>query len=318
VISGGASGRTSLNDLTEKYCGVTLDKSLQRSFVYGKELTPAQINYAYQDIIYLPKIMEEQVKEIERLDLWGTIEVEMKCVPAVAWMELSGANVDIPTLKAIETKVRAQKEASEKMLISELTYTTEGKTQQKTLFGDLVQTVPKLNSPKSLLEALHKKGYTKLEGTDKKELSKYQGDSLITELKLYRGNDKLIVGFINRMMGYNKDTGKYGESEFINPVTGRVHASFNQCGARSGRFSCSEPNMQQQPARVEEWRHIYKALPGNMIVSADYSQIELRIVGQLSGEPAYIQAYTEGYDLHKRTASQMFNVPLEEVTKNQR
>lgn len=318
VITGGASGRTSLNELTEKYCGVTLDKSLQRSFVYGKELTEAQINYAYQDILYLPKIMEEQIKEIERLDLWSTIETEMRCLPAVGWMELSGANVDIPTLKAIEMKVRTQKDASEKRLLEELTYEKEEKVKQVTLFGNAIKVVPKLNSPKDLLTALHKKGYRKLEGTDKKELSKYQGDSLITELKLYRGNEKLIVGFINKMLGYNKDTKKYGQSEFINPVTGRVHASFNQCGARSGRFSCSNPNMQQQPARVEEWRHIYTAMPGYEIIAVDYSQIELRIVGQLSKEPAYIQAYTEGYDLHERTASQMFLVPLEKVTTSQR
>ena len=319
VLSGGSSGRTRLAELTEKYCGVKLDKTLQCSFVYGKELTEDQIKYAYQDIIYLPAIMEAQIKEIDRLNLWDTINTEMRCIPAVAWMELSGANVDIPTLKEIEATVRKQKESSEKMLIDALTYTEDKqKTKQATLFGGLMQIVPKLNSPRDLLTALNKKGYTKLAGTDKKELSKYQGDPLITELKLYRGNEKLISGFINRMLGYDRAKKTYGKSEFINPVTGRVHPSFNQCGARSGRFSCSEPNLQQQPARVEAWRHIYTALPGNKIVSADYSQIELRIVGQLSGEPAYIQAYTERYDLHKRTASQMFNVPLEEVTKNQR
>lgn len=318
VITGGASGRSSLNELTEKYCGVTLDKTLQCSFVYGEELTKAQINYAYQDILYLPTIMKRQLQEIDRLNLWKILDIEMKCIPAVAWMELSGANVDIPTLKTIEQKIRNQKDASEDLLLKELTYEESGDTKQATLFGGFKQVVPKLNSPKVLLEALHKKGLTKLEGTDKAQLSKYSGNPIITELKLFRGNEKLISGFINPMLGYDKDKKSYGVSEFINPVTNRVHPSFNQCGARSGRFSCSNPNLQQQPSRVEEWRHIFTANPGNKIIAVDYSQIELRIVGQLSKESAYIEAYTKEFDLHRRTASQMFGVPEEQVTKAQR
>lgn len=319
VITGGAAGRKSLAELVDKYCGVRLDKTLQCSFRYGEELTVDQLRYAFQDILYLPEIMEKQIQEIERLNLWEIIDIEMRCIPAVAWMELSGANVDIPTLKNIEAKVREQKDNSEKMLISALTYEeNKGKIKQRTLFGGNLMVVPKLNSPQDLLRALHQKGFSKLNGTDKKELSKYQGNPIITELKAFRESEKLISGFINRMLGYDRKTKLYGKSEFINPKTNRVHASFNQCGARSGRFSCSEPNMQQQPSRVEEWRHIYKAMPGNKIIAVDYSQIELRIVGQLSKEPAYIEAYTEGYDLHQRTASQMFAVPLEEVHKDQR
>jgi len=319
VITGGVSGRTSLNELTEKYCGVTLDKTLQRSFVYGKEPSPAQVEYAYQDIVHLETIMKKQLAEVARLNLWNTLEIEMNCVPAVAWMELSGANVDIPTLKEIEATVRAQKDAVEETLKSELTYEqSDAKGKQMTLFGGVTKITPDLTSPKQLLEALHRKGLKNMAGTGKQEMSKYQGNSIITDLKIWKGSEKLLSGFINPLLGYDRKTGKYEQSKFINPVTGRVHPSFNQVGARSGRFACNNPNLQQQPSRLKTWRHIYKAMPGNKIVSADYSQIELRIVGQLSGESAYIDAYTQGYDLHRRTASQMFNVPLDDVTDNQR
>lgn len=319
VITGGVSGRTSLNELTEKYCNITLDKTLQRSFIYGKEPSPAQVEYAYQDIVHLETIMKKQLAEVARLNLWNTLEIEMNCVPAVAWMELSGANVDIPTLKEIEATVRAQKDSVEETLKTELTYEqSDAKGKQTTLFGGVTQVTPDLTSPKQLLEALHKKGLKNLVGTGKQEMSKYQGNPIITDLKIWKGSEKLLSGFINPLLGYDRKTGKYGESKFINPVTGRVHPSFNQCGARSGRFSCNNPNLQQQPSRVKEWRHIYKAPAGCKIVAADWSQIELRIVGQLSQEPAYIEAYNDKKDLHKRTAAQMFNLPLEQVTDAQR
>ena len=136
-------------------------------------------------------------------------------------------------------------------------------------------------------------------------------------MQIYRKNEKLLSGFIRPILGYENE-GEEVPSRFVNTLTGKVHADFNQYGALSGRFSCTKPNMQQQPSRYEDWRHIYIASPGNKIIAADYSQIELRIIAQLSQDPGFIQAYLDEIDLHKQTASQMFNVPIDSVTKLQR
>lgn len=317
VLSGGTKSLVPLKDLVFKYCVVVLNKDLQRSFIPGDTLSSAQIGYALQDILYLPEIMRKQLKEIDRLGLQNILNIEMKAIPAVAWLELSGINVDIEKLKEIEVFVAELKKQSEETLIKELTRKEKGTAVQLTLDNELPEIVPKINSPISLLEALLAKGYDKLNGTGKKELAKYQGDSLIAEVQIYRKNEKLLSGFIRPILGYENE-GEEVPSRFVNTLTGKVHADFNQYGALSGRFSCTKPNMQPQPSRYEDWRHIYIASPGNKIIAADYSQIELRIIAQLSQDPGFIQAYLDEIDLHRQTASQMFNVPIDSVTKLQR
>ncbi|HOW15052.1 DNA polymerase [Methanosarcina sp.] len=311
VLTCGASGLTSLKSLVLKYCGINLDKGMQTSFAKGKELSQAQVEYAVQDILYLPEIMNQQMAKIKLLGLENILDIEMKCIPAVAWMELSGMNIDLNLLKEIEERVRKENEDKIKKL-SEKFCVKEATTQQ-TLTGDEIQNKINIKSSTQLLKALQSKGYN-LESTGKKAFLKYKGDPLITEIEQFRATEKLLSSFIDPILG----TGKTGES-FVNPVTGRVHANFNQCGALSGRFSCEDPNLQQQPSKADKkWREIYKASKGCKIVAADYSQEELRIIGQLSGDPGYIKAYKENLDLHKQTAATMFNTPLEMVTKTQR
>ena len=326
IIQGGTQPYIGLKELVFKYCGVTLDKSEQRSFKMGEQLTESQKKYAIQDILYLPEIMRKQQAKIKLMDLQNTVDIEMKVVPAVAWLELSGINVDLKKLDEIKIKVLDQKNKTEKILIKELTREqieiTYDTTQEKASeIPEKVTIIPNLNSPKSLLDALKAKGYDKLKGTGKQELGKYKGDELITNLVLYRQAEKLLSGFIAGF--YKTQVKKNGAIEidppkYPHPITKRVHGEFNQYGALSGRFTSSKPNLQQQPSRYREWRQIYTAAPGNKIIACDLSQIELKIIGQLAKEPKYIQAYKAYLDLHKETAAQMFNVPLEYVTKRQR
>jgi DNA polymerase I len=111
----------------------------------------------------------------------------------------------------------------------------------------------------------------------------------------------------------------YGENilEYINPVTGRLHADFRQIGAPTGRFSCNNPNIQQVP-HGEEYRRCFRAPEGRKLVIADYSQIELRILADVTGDEGFINAFQSGADLHKTTAAQVFNVSIDEVTGEQR
>jgi DNA polymerase-1 len=107
----------------------------------------------------------------------------------------------------------------------------------------------------------------------------------------------------------------------VNPATGRLHSTFNQTGAATGRLSSSEPNLQNIPIRGEEGRRIrgaFIAPPGSVLIAADYSQIELRVLAHLSGDPALIDAFTSGQDIHTRTAAEVFNVLPGLVTADQR
>jgi DNA polymerase I len=107
----------------------------------------------------------------------------------------------------------------------------------------------------------------------------------------------------------------------VNPRTGRVHTTFSQATAVTGRLASSDPNLQNIPVRTPEGRRIREAFvapPGEVIVSADYSQIELRIMAHLSGDPALVEAFRKGEDIHKATAADIFGVPVDAVTTEQR
>ena len=107
----------------------------------------------------------------------------------------------------------------------------------------------------------------------------------------------------------------------VNPDTGRVHTNYAQAVAVTGRLASNEPNLQNIPVRTPEGRRVREAFvapPGHVLVSADYSQIELRIMAHLSDDPALLQAFAEGLDVHRATAAEVFGVPLAEVTPEQR
>lgn len=109
--------------------------------------------------------------------------------------------------------------------------------------------------------------------------------------------------------------------ELVHPDTGRIHTSFNQTVAATGRLSSSEPNLQNIPVRTDIGREIRKGFvsaPGTLFLGVDYSQIELRILAHFSGDEAFVTAFTEGIDVHRQTASVIFDVPVDEVSPGQR
>jgi DNA polymerase-1 len=128
-----------------------------------------------------------------------------------------------------------------------------------------------------------------------------------------------VVGKLLEYRAVQKSMTSFGENilEFIEPKTGRIHADFRQIGAPTGRFSCSNPNLQQIP-HEEAYRRCFRAADGRKLVIADYSQIELRILADFSGDPNFINAFVSGEDFHTTTASQVFGVKPEEVSPEQR
>ncbi len=150
--------------------------------------------------------------------------------------------------------------------------------------------------------------------TDQEVLEKLESDPEI---------DTPLPGFILEYRRLAKLVGTYLVSlkECINPETGRVHASFNQTVTATGRLSSSSPNLQNIPIRTDigrEIRRAFVAAPGSVLVTADYSQVELRLLAHLSGDEALRAAFVEGEDIHRAVASEVFAVPLSEVTRSQR
>ena len=175
-----------------------------------------------------------------------------------------------------------------------------------------------LNSPKQLGEILFeklklpvvKKTPSGTPSTDEEVLQKLAEDYPLPKLLLdYRSLSKLKSTYTDKL------------PRMVNPSTGRVHTNYGQAIAVTGRLSSNEPNLQNIPVRTSEGRRIREAFiaaPGNVIVSADYSQIELRIMAHLSGDEGMLRAFAAGEDIHRATAAEIFGVPLTEVSSEQR
>ena len=175
------------------------------------------------------------------------------------------------------------------------------------------------DSPKQLAEVLFER--LKLP-TGKKTKTGYSTDVQVLEkLALQHPVPQLILDY--RSLVKLKNTYLDNLTEYRNPRTGRIHGSFNQAGAGTGRLSMSDPNLQNIPIRTDEGRRIRLAfVPGdpekNVLLTADYSQIELRMLAHFTQEPALMKAFEDDEDIHKAVAAEVFDVPLEEVTREQR
>jgi DNA polymerase-1 len=276
-----------LKNLVFRYCGEQMSKGLQCSFRLGEELTAEQIDDCRKDLEYLPIILKKQQERIKTLGLESVIETEMNMVPSTVWLELSGIHYDDEKLRAI---------------------TIELQTIAKNLSYELYQAFGsskfKLSSSPAMIKKFNEKGIM-VQSINKEELAKFE-DPLIDKYTEWREHYDLIIKFVKTLPKH-----KYNK-------TGRVYASFKQYGTKSGRFSCRFPNLQQQPSKYKNWRTIFTAEPGNKIVACDYSQIELRILGEIANEPEFIKAYSQEIDLHKLTASKVFSIPIESVSKESR
>lgn len=239
-------------------------------------------------------------EELKNLDLEGLYyDIELPLVEVLASMEFRGIKADKNILLDLEM------EFGEK--IDQLT---------KEIYN-LSGVEFNINSPKQLGEVLFEKlGLPPV----KKTKTGYSTDAEVLE-KLY---DKHYV--IPKILEYRqitklKSTYVDGLLNIINPVTNRIHSNFNQTVVTTGRISSTEPNLQNIPVRLEIGRRLRKAFicdDGYLFIDADYSQIELRILAHISGDKNLIDAFIKDQDIHKRTASEIFEVPMDEVTSGMR
>lgn len=229
-------------------------------------------------------------------------KAEMPLVPVLADMEREGVKIDAQFLKQYSEEI-----AKEIIDIENRIYEQA---------GEKFNIASPLQLGKILFEVL------KLDDKAKKtKTGQYQtGEDVLLKLANKSSIVKDILDF--RELQKLKSTYVDALPELINPVTGRVHTTFNQAVAATGRLSSTNPNMQNIPIRTEKGREVRKAfIPRNedyVIMSADYSQIELRVIASISGDQGMIEAFNQHIDIHSATASKVFGVPLNEVTKEQR
>ena len=230
-------------------------------------------------------------------------EIEIPLIPVLAAMELEGINLDVPFLKSMSVEMAVESNALEQKI-----YETAGEKFN-------------LASPKQLGDILFDK--LKIGGAKQKKTKTGQyatGEEVLS----YLANDNEIVRDILEWRQMVKLQSTYIDAlpNQVDAKTGRVHTDYMQTVAATGRLSSNNPNLQNIPIRTERGRLIRKAFIARdenyTLVSADYSQIELRIIAALSGEENMIKAFQNNEDIHRSTAAKVFNVPLEEVTKEQR
>lgn len=320
LISGGLyagkRGVTGLKDVVARRCGFEMSKKEQTGFVWGQPLTEAQKKYAADDLKYLPEIYRQQQEEIKKLGLEEIIDIEMKAIPAMVWLYLSGISFDAQKLGVLRRDlIKRKTEALEKLYkafgTSKLNFSSPYQIKKALASIGIIVDSAGVDDIKDMrIKAVN--GKLKQAKTAKQvtlfgaedELSPVEILDAISEFK---ETEKLLNTFVNKLPTY------------VHPKTGRVHANYMQLGAKSGRMSCSMPNMQQQPSKkLPEWRTIFSATPGHKMVVADYSQAELRILTELSRDEHFIQAYKNDEDLHMLTASKIYHKELEDVSKKER
>lgn len=285
IMSGSTLKGFKLKDLTLKYLNANLKKELQVSDWSGR-LTFSQLTYAANDAKVLLGINEKQIVKLEELNLTNTMSLEnMALIPTIK-MELVGFKIDMRAVRDLKVNL------------------TEDINSKKEDLEILLPNVSNFGSPIQVKKALSELGL-KIESTEKDELLKYKDDYIEVEKILHYKKLSKRISLLDSLINS------------IDVATGRIHASYWQCATKTGRYSCTEPNLQGVP-NSKEFRKCFAADEGNVLVIADYSQIELRIIAEVSGDETMINTFKNNEDIHRRTAAIVNNKPVEDVTDRER
>lgn len=259
-------------------------------------------DYAAEDADITLKLWNKLKPELEKENLLSLFnDVEMPLMQVLVRMELAGAHVDVNMLKKLSVTMTEKMHDIEQEVYKEAGY--EFNISSPRQVGELIYDKLKLDDKP-------KKTKTGQYSTTEEVLVSFKGKSpVIDKILDYRAYKKLISTYIDAL------------PKMVNPQTGNIHCSYNQTVTATGRLSSSDPNLQNIPVRDEVGREIRKtfvAEDGCIFLSADYSQIELRVLAHLSQDPNLVSAFNNHLDIHSDTASKIYGVPLEEVTSDMR
>jgi DNA polymerase-1 len=300
--------RHDMDSLAQRYLGYTTTKFEDVAGKGAKQISFSQVGideagqYAAEDAditLRLHRVLAPRLAAEPALEKVYR-QIEMPLVPVLARIEANGVCIDSAELR------RQSADLSSRMLAAQRKAT------------ELAGRSFNLDSPKQLCAVLFEElGLPALVKTPKGQPSTNEEalEAIADQHELprvileYRGLAKLRSTYTDKL------------PEMVNPETGRVHTSYHQSGAATGRLSSSDPNLQNIPIRTDDGRRIRKAFvapPGRRLMACDYSQIELRIMAHLSEDPGLIRAFEQGVDVHRATAAEVFGRALEEVTANER
>jgi DNA polymerase I len=302
VGAGDIEERHGLETVASRYLNESVDKS-ERLSNWNFELSEAQLEYAARDAAILLPLREKLIERLRRDSLIDCARLEFDCVNVVADIELAGFYMHkdrwLEQLAVVEKRRTQLAEQLQAVLAEE--------SSQGTLFGGPQRDDINLDSHQQLTQALERLGIPVPDSTRNWKLQPLAAQyPVVATLLEYRTVQKALTSYGQNMI------------DLVNPATGRLHADFRQIGAPTGRFSCTNPNIQQVPHAVE-YRRCFSGHPeGRRLVIADYSQIELRILAEFSGDQGFINAFNSGADLPRVTAAQVFNVGVDHVSKEQR
>jgi DNA polymerase-1 len=277
--------RHGLKDLVQYYLGEDLSKEEQLSDWSG-ELTPEQLAYAARDSQVLLLLYDKLLAEASKAGVLPILELEHRALPSVVSMTLDGLGIDWDKWVALCEARRSEMERLSETLAGKVPGTVNWMSSQ--------QVVPALNSL----------GVT-VENCQKKTLSRHRdAHPVMPQVISYRECKSLLSK-------YNEKWEKH-----INPVTGRIHGSFHQLGARTGRFSVSNPPLQGLP-REGGYRDCIVLREGHRLLVADWSQVEVRIAAEMSSDKAMQNIFLRGQDIHREVARKLLNLPANATVPNE-
>ncbi len=260
--------------------------------------------YAAADAVMVLRLRPLLEADLRERNAWRLFrEVEMPLVPVLARMEMNGIAVDVAFLRRMSAELAEQLHALEEQIFA------------------LVGRKFNLNSTAQLSKVLFETlGLKPPEGTRRTKSGHYSTSASVLEAM---SGQHPVVDLVLEHRELSKIKSTYVDAlpQQVNPETGRVHTSFNQTGTVTGRIASSDPNLQNIPVRSEVGKKVRRAFiapEGKLLLSVDYSQVELRIVAHMARDKAMIEAFKEGQDIHAVTASKIYRVPLEKVTPQMR
>jgi DNA polymerase-1 len=268
-----------------------------------RDLSPTLVyEYACEDADITLQLKEKLEPELKRLDCERLFyEIEMPLMPVLAEMEMTGVCLDTDSLGQTSKELTTRMNQIEHEIYELAGHSFNIASPRQVgdvLFGELkIVEKPKKTktgqfvTSEEVLQQLHAK------------------HPIVAKILEHRGLKKLLGTYVDNL------------PTLINPRTGHIHTSFNQCVTATGRLSSSDPNLQNIPVRGEDGKEIRKAFvpePGSLFFSADYSQIELRVMAHLSGDEAMIEAFRNGYDIHAATAARVYKKEIKEVERDER
>ena len=268
-----------------------------------RSLSPAEVyQYAAEDAditLRLKNVLEPKLKEVGAEELFH--DIEMPLVPVLADMERNGVRLDTKALDDVRTTFTQRMTELEQeiyQLAGESFNIASPRQVGEILFGKL-----------KIVEKAKKTKTGQYQTSEEVLQSLSSKHPIVEKILAHRGLKKLIGTYIDAL------------PRLINPNTGHIHTSFNQCVTTTGRLSSSDPNLQNIPVNSEDGKEIRKTIipdEGEIFFSADYSQIELRVMASMSGDENMIEAFTSNADIHAATSAKIFHKPISEVTKEER